>query len=213
MGWTSYHRDKHAESDRDHFAAKFDDHYRIIAHGTASSVFYAAVRDTRTGEVFAYIALMRWSREAYNFAYKDFTETSHPCYYQAPKAVLNALTPTDDEEANVWRERCHRHHAQRDYLRRHMKPGMKVRLSRTVTFEGGDRSDTFTYRQLGKGTRGFLVLGRSRCQIPNWRDYVYALIHPDHGPVLTPVGKDQAKQQNRAPRHADAPTQPTSPRA
>ncbi|MFJ5819414.1 hypothetical protein ACIQGT_36810, partial [Streptomyces sp. NPDC093108] len=76
MGWTFYRREKNAETNAEHFAAKLDTRYEIIAHGTVESVFYAAVRDRTTDKVTAYVALTRWDRDPlYNFGYKDMDET------------------------------------------------------------------------------------------------------------------------------------------
>jgi hypothetical protein len=82
MGWTSYWRDKHAETNAEHFAAKLDPRYKIIAHGTVAGVFYAAIHDETTSEVTAYIAITHWSRDPLcNFSYKDLsgvlTELTH----------------------------------------------------------------------------------------------------------------------------------------
>lgn len=193
MGWTFYRREKNAETNAEHFAAKLDTRYEIIAHGTVESVFYAAVRDRTTDKVTAYVALTRWDRDPlYNFGYKDMDETVHPFYYKAPKSVLNALTPTTHADALAWRAKCRLHHAQRDFLRKNLKPGTRIRLTHAVSFTDGTRSDTFTYARLGQGTPGFLVLGRSRCRIPNWRDSVAALIEAEDCETLTPLGEEQA---------------------
>lgn len=189
MGWTFYQRNKNAETNAEHFGSKFDSRYKIIAHGTVEGVFYAAVRDQTTGEVSAYVALTRWTRDPqYNFGYKDMDENCGPGDHKAPKSVLNALTPTTHEDALAWRANCRRYHAQRDFLRQHLKPGIRVRLTHTQFFTDGTRTDTFTYTRRGRG-HGFLTIGRSRCRIPNWRDNVAALITPDNKETLTPVGQ------------------------
>ncbi|MFD7956090.1 DUF6927 domain-containing protein [Streptomyces ardesiacus] len=205
MGWTSYRRDKNAETNEVHFAKKLDNRYKIIAHGTVEGVFYAAVRDQTTSEVTAFIALTRWTNDPdYNFSYKDLDENCGPGDHKAPKSVLNALTPTTNEYALAWRAQCRAHHAQRDFLRRYLKPGAQVRLTHTLTFTNGTRSDTFTYARRDRAP-GFLVLGRNRCRVPNWRDSVAALITPDHQEILTPVGQQQTNQPAAMPT-ADAAT-------
>ncbi|GAB1333386.1 DUF6927 domain-containing protein [Streptomyces sennicomposti] len=204
MGWTSYRRDKNAETNEEHFAKKLDKRYKIIAHGTVEGVFYAAVRDQTTSEVTAFIALTRWTNDPdYNFSYKDMDENCGPGDHKAPKSVLNALTPTTNEYALAWRARCRAHHAQREVLRRYLKPGTQVRLTHPVTFTSGTRSDTFTYVRHDRA-HGFLVLGRSRCRIPNWRDSVAALITPGHREILTPVGQQQTNQSAAAPASESA---------
>ncbi|GAA2720442.1 hypothetical protein GCM10010315_40870 [Streptomyces luteosporeus] len=49
------------------------------------------------------------------------------------------------------------------------------------------------------GPPGFLILGRNRCRVPNWRDSVAALVTPDHGEILTPVGQQQTNQPVAVP--------------
>ncbi|MFI5864562.1 DUF6927 domain-containing protein [Streptomyces sp. NPDC051546] len=197
MGWTFYQRDKSAETNAEHFGSKFDPRYKIIAHGTVEGVFYAALRDQSTDKVTAYVAMTRWSRDPqYNFGYKDMDENCGPGDHKAPKAVLDALTPTTHESALAWRANCRRHHAQRDFLRRHLRTGTQVRLTHTQLFTDGTRTDTFTYTRRESG-HGFLAIGRSRCRIPNWRDAVAALIAPDNKETLTPVG--QHAEQAAAP--------------
>ncbi|MFJ9580650.1 DUF6927 domain-containing protein [Streptomyces sp. NPDC101191] len=213
MGWTFYRRDKSAETNAEHFAAKLDPRYKIIAHGTVEDVFYAAIRDQTTSDVTAYVALTRWTRDPlYNFGYKDMDENCLPGDHKAPKDVLNALTPTTHENALTWRAHCRSHHTQRDFLRAHLKPGIQVRLTHTVQFTDGTRTDTFTYIRRGNAP-GFLALDRRRCRIPNWRDSVAALISPDQRETPTPVGQ-QRIANHAAPTH-DAEPQPKAdaPRA
>lgn len=203
MGWTFERRDKKAKTNAEYFASKFDSRYKIIANGTVEGVFYAAVRDQTTSEVTAYVALTRWTRDPqYNFGYKEMDENCMPGDHKAPKPVLNALTPTTHEDALAWRAHCRRHHAQRDFLRQHLKPGTRVRLTHTQCFTDGTRTDTFTYTRRGRG-HGFLAIGRSRCRIPNWRDNVAALIAPDHKEILTPVGKHADQTPAPKPRPQD----------
>ncbi|MGC5264105.1 DUF6927 domain-containing protein [Streptomyces cyaneofuscatus] len=210
MGWTSYRRDKHAETNVEHFAAKFDPRYKIIAHGTVAGVFYAAIHDETTSEVTAYIALTHWSRDPlFNFSYKGLSETCMPGDHRAPKSVLNALTPTTHEDALTWRAHCRDYHAQRDFLRAYLKPGTQVRLTESLTFTDSTRTDTFTYTRRGP-TRGILTIGRSHYRVPNWRDSVAALIRPDHRETLTPVGQRQATNQRATHTHAVGPQPPAA---
>ena len=187
MGWTSYHREKDAESNREHFAAMFDKHYEIIADGTVDSVFYAAVCDHRTGEVSAFIALIRWTQGADNFAYKGFGEASLPFYYKAPAKVLDALTPTTNEYALEWRAACRLHHEQHAFLRKLLKPGTKIRLRDPLTFNNDLALNTFTYTG-----HSYLTHDSFRYRVPRWRDSVAAIVNDDDSEILTPVGHRQA---------------------
>lgn len=58
----------------------------------------------RTGEVFAMVSLT--SRDGEWLMWKEMHEADHPYYYDCPKSILNLLTPTDNKNANEWREGC-----------------------------------------------------------------------------------------------------------
>lgn len=107
MGWTTYHRPK-GESDRTHFERELlaGTDYEIVECATVRSVFYAAVRTKATGDVWALVVLLRRMRGYHNFGYKDLEETVGPVEANAPAKVLDALTPTDNEYAAEWRQRC-----------------------------------------------------------------------------------------------------------
>ena len=64
---------------------------------------------TKTGErfVFAMVMTITWHRDSYhNICYKEMDETMQPYLYNCPERILKLLTPTDNEEANKWRQRC-----------------------------------------------------------------------------------------------------------
>jgi hypothetical protein len=74
--------------------------------------YYAAVEHTypdREREVFAAICLVHYNRrdrEGTIFGYKDMDESMGPCEAECPAAILDLLTPTTNEHALAWRERC-----------------------------------------------------------------------------------------------------------
>ena len=204
MGWTSYHREKGDESNSEHFAKKFDSHYEIITDGTVENVFYAAIRDNRTGEVFAFLALIQWTRGEYNFAYKDLEESSGPGDHKAPMKVLNALTPTTNEYALKWRAACRLHHEQRAFLRKQLKPGARIRLRHPRNFTDGTTLDTFTYTRPGGGSQGYLTHDNWRYQVPNWRDTSVVIINADGSETLTPVGAYHQAQTEQAREETQA---------
>ncbi|MGP3953467.1 DUF6927 domain-containing protein [Streptomyces sp. 7N604] len=209
MGWTFYHRDKGVESNAEHFAKELDDRYEIIAHGTVDHVFYAAVRDRETGKVFAYVALTHWRRDAnYNFGYKDMDENMGPGDCKAPEAVLDALTPTTHKYALQWRANCRRHHDQRAFLRKQLKPGTRLRLTHPLRFSNDTTRDTFTYTR-SRG-RGYLAHNGCRYQVRHWRDSVAAIIRPDGSESLTPVGEHHQANTNEPQLQAAAEPQPTA---
>ena len=77
------------------------------------NTLYAAIR-LKTGvsanQVFCVVFLLRWSRDTYNFSYKDMSEFSGPCEIECPMRIIKLLTPLDDNSdpngwARGWREK------------------------------------------------------------------------------------------------------------
>lgn len=103
MGWSSMHR---TQPVKDWFASEIVGGYTLleakIVHRTQ---LYAAIQ-RKDGSVYCLVALLRYSKGEWNFSYKFMSEFDHPYYYKCPQSILNKLTPTDDKNANEWREAC-----------------------------------------------------------------------------------------------------------
>jgi hypothetical protein len=88
---------------------------RVIKSAMVGSTYYAAVENMnkQTGErkVFALIALTRAGRDG-GWGYKDMDETMGPYETRCPASILDLLSPTDNQYALEWRQRC------RDYIAR-----------------------------------------------------------------------------------------------
>ena len=69
---------------------------------SGNGVAYAAVQFE--DEVYADVILLEKSGD--EITYKTMSEYEGPCYYDAPKSLLNKLTPTSDRYASKWREKC-----------------------------------------------------------------------------------------------------------
>ena len=126
MGWTTCYNatewkhvgfkavvDRRKECDRLLTWCRKDDEGNIISSGEVlksamvGSTYYAAVRDNK-GEVWAAVFLTcgKSRRDGTIWGYKDMDETMAPSYYDCPKSILDMLTPTDNKNANEWREAC-----------------------------------------------------------------------------------------------------------
>ncbi len=96
--------------------------------------YYAAIEQLQPGrerEVIGIVCLVRYNprdREGYIFAYKDMDEAAGPYEAECPAAILDLLTPTDNDFALAWRERCRAMIA-----RRGAKP--RLRHGWTLVFE------------------------------------------------------------------------------
>lgn len=80
---------------------------RILRSAMVGPVYYAAAEYTRPGEapvVYAIVALTE--SRAGEFGYKDMDDTMGPCEARCPVQILALLSPTKNDLANKWRERC-----------------------------------------------------------------------------------------------------------
>lgn len=111
MGWTSYHakfykngkidRKKEVESNLNL------DIYEVLKSSMVGSTYYAAVKNKQNGKVFAVITMTIVNmKDYYNFSYKIMDETYGVGLYDCPKSILDLLTPTDNEYAIQWRNKC-----------------------------------------------------------------------------------------------------------
>lgn len=119
MGWTSYHAEHYKKGQVDRIAeikkictsdSKENGSWfplKVIAVG--STVYAAVERKRPTGEHFVYAEVFLTSvnsKDYYNFSYKNMDETCGPYETDCPASILNLLSPTDNEFAKEWREKC-----------------------------------------------------------------------------------------------------------
>ena len=76
----------------------------VLKSAMVGTTYYAACKDSRDGTVFGLVCLSRL--EDGELMLKDMTENVGPCESNCPKSILDLLTPTDNEYALKWRERC-----------------------------------------------------------------------------------------------------------
>ena len=110
MGWTSYIADcyKNGKIDRKEECrrevGRNPEWATIVKDAMVGATYYAAMRFTRTGEVFGLV--LKTSVDKWEFYYKDMSEDMGPCECDCPAGILRLLSPTDNEFANEWRARC-----------------------------------------------------------------------------------------------------------
>ena len=82
----------------------------VLKSSMVGSVYYAAVKREQPGKepkVWAAICLTHGrGRDGSVWGYKDMCESMEPYYYDCPVGILALLTPTDNADANKWREEC-----------------------------------------------------------------------------------------------------------
>lgn len=114
MGWTYYPATNYKNGRIDRLQECRDEFGKepkwatIVKDALVDTTYYAAMKFTKTGEIFALVVLT--DTDCRDFGYKDMDETCGPCYYDCPMSILDLLTPTDNEYANEWREKCRYYH-------------------------------------------------------------------------------------------------------
>lgn len=191
MGWTGTYREP-GLTNAQYFQQRFypnGESLILPGHGTVGGVFYAAVKSVSPsnhappGEVWALIILTRWERGDFNFAYKELCETMGVGDYDAPASVLDKLSPTDNECANVWRARCRENAERKSRLRKALKglqAGDEIVLAEPLRFTDGLERDTFAveFSRDRAGRRRTVLTdgGFTRFRIPRWRTRVAAVV-------------------------------------
>ncbi|HET6285753.1 MAG TPA: hypothetical protein VFG15_03245 [Amycolatopsis sp.] len=191
MGWTTYHRPK-GESDREHFERELftGTDYEIVECATVAGVFYAAVRTTTTGEVWALVVLMHRTRGLHNFGYKDLTENMGPVEANAPAKVLDALTSTSNENALEWRRQCEENLTRRADVRKRLRaitPGVVIQIAGPLRFANGREASRFEcVERAGRATRWSAIAAdgtRFGCRLATgWAErYSWDIVPPNPG--------------------------------
>jgi uncharacterized protein DUF6927 len=89
-------------------------------------------------------------RGEHNFGYKPIDESMGPVVADAPAAVLDALTPTDHEDALEWRRRCRDNLARRAAVRerqRAVTEGVVIQAANPLNFKNGLSASRFACAQ------------------------------------------------------------------
>lgn len=176
MGSIGMHREK-GLTDREFFQTELSAHHEILAcsskqtSGEWQRVFYAAVRDTRTGEVWALVVPFSRYRGHTNFFFKTMDETCGPFEADAPAAILDLLTPTDHEYAAAWREKC-RANLDREAARVKPKRGDTVRFDHELHFSDGSAHTELTFQE----RTTFVSSDGYRFRIPGWTRYGHTVL-------------------------------------
>lgn len=127
------------------------------------SEFYAAVEfiDKLTGkrDVWCATFMVKLYKEknGYNICYKDMEESMGPCMYNCPERILDLLTPTDNENVNVWRAQN-----REKIVKRKTKPplvaGTVLLADPPISFTDGSQQSRLTVRDR-RGSRVNFVEG------------------------------------------------------
>jgi len=139
MGWTSFSM---REPVREWFKKEWDSpnsDYEVLDSALVKrNTLYGAVKKKSTGEIFCAVFLIRWSRDYYNFSYKDMTEHSGPGVCDCPQRIMKLLTPLKDDDdsngyAKDWRKRVEAYWAGRKVI----NSGSVIKTENPVSFTNG----------------------------------------------------------------------------
>lgn len=172
MGWDFTHRAKGITNDEWFKAQVIGDGRTIVASSTIKNVYYAAVREDATGEVWALVCLtQRAPRSHYNYGWKSMTDTMGPGVDDAPAKVLDALTETDNEYANEWRARCRANLALKARTAK-LAIGTTIRFAKPFTFSDGVERQEFTIIE----RRKLRARDGVRVNIPGWQQADFEVV-------------------------------------
>ena len=165
MGWTVMDYRPPGESHANFFTREvLGEGQRILASahvGGIGGTFYAAVRDARSGEVWA-LVVPTFGRPGATFGWKETEEAMGPAECECPPRLLDLLTPSADERVLAWRARC-REHAARVAA---VKPGVEVSFDvDMLTPEGPIRR----FRAVDPGRARFSGPSGAVYRIGRWR--------------------------------------------
>jgi hypothetical protein len=163
MGWTSTYKTPGQSMDEFFMQELFtgldgSQPYEIVASAFKNRVWYAAVKDTKTGDTVAMVVLVTFApRDSqFNITYKDMTEEVGPCERECPNRILDLLTPIKSEWANQWRADCREYNriiAERKARQpKRITDGMRIKLAQPVRFRNGAELDEFTVEKRGRKT-------------------------------------------------------------
>jgi hypothetical protein len=165
MGWTAGHVEgpftARAAIEFDlgaEFAARVIDTVRY------GRVVYAAVRASRSDDVFALVLL---TERADGVLYtKPVSEDMGPAEDQCPARILDLLSAPSNEHARQWRERCRARLAAP-----RARKGQTVVFTDPLTFANDQVHDTFTF----EGGSRFRASNGLLCHFRRWRELDYSV--------------------------------------
>lgn len=108
MGWTGCFIDcPKTKEERIREALRQEGYHAedIVDMALVGTVLYMAVR-LQNGIVYGTVLLTNYDRYRQEFYTKVIGEDMGPCEIDCPKRILDKLSPTDNEYAITWRDRC-----------------------------------------------------------------------------------------------------------
>lgn len=163
MGW-DYHHEMAPYDRRAICRRHIGNGYEVVKDAVVGTTYYAAVKSPHDGSVGAVIILTHIDRNGYcNFGMKWIDEESGPYKCECPKSVLDALSPTDNESAIEWREKCRAN--KKDTTLRDAPVGAKLK----VTLKNGEERDVVKMEPMYQFKTWWLLVAGGLSYIPKNR--------------------------------------------
>jgi len=148
VGWTGIYMIDHT-SRKACLDDEFSRYYNVVKSSMVGTTYYGALQNKDKTETFAMVCLT--SVDGMELCYKDMTEHELPYYFDCPKSILNLLTPTTYENAVEWRKTCWEKHEKKS-KKPIAKIGDTIKFDTPISFQGGEKLDTFTLTKYGTQT-------------------------------------------------------------
>ena len=177
MGWVTYDKPKGVTA-RQALEREFTS-LEFVEYAYVGGVAYIAARDTRPergGKVFGLVVMLAGRpRDEHNFGYKDIPERYNPVDAQAPARVLDALDPTENEEAQAWRARC-----RANLAKVAPQDGDIVEFAQPLDYGRYGTYTTLTFHKQGRRTWWTPVSGDTwlRLGVSRLKDRDYVIVAP-----------------------------------
>lgn len=137
MGWTGVFINKQdiAQHIKDIWTSNTDNRFEVVSQIAYGNTFYQAVRDNDNDTVFAVVVLTSYKDG--ELVYKEISEDMGPGQYAGvTMKFLNTLTDTDNEYANVWRDKAKQWINHNKWVKKNLKSGATVTVSDEVHYAG-----------------------------------------------------------------------------
>jgi hypothetical protein len=208
MGSSSCHRPK-GITHKEFYQGEFGDNCTVLeASQKRGGALYLAVRHEKdsphgsykAGDVFACVVLNGWSPRSYfNYWHKVMDETCGPNEAEAPRKILDLLTPLDElygpafigpmkqyqsapgQHAREWRQACQDRLA-RKAAQPKVTAGMTIKFGYALSFGGYGEYDTFVYVKGSTFTVPGVTNGYGyplQVRIRNWREKPWSAATPE----------------------------------
>lgn len=133
---------------------------RVLKSTMYGRVYYAALEVTNDLSDYRYVICSvcltcgkrRGDSHGFNFGYKPMDERMGPAYYDCPDSILDLLTPTNDTEANDWRDICRMMNKRKRLLADSKQ--VQASFNYDICWPSGTRLDKGTINEFQKIRRG-----------------------------------------------------------